>query len=138
MIFFKFLVPHTCERKAWTFEIVAGATLVGHSTKKIKDRVSRQRCIEYCLQETTFDCRSIKFYLMTKLMDNTIPNPIGICVLSETDRHLTPQAFRVSRYEDEYIENQCVNTSNLAFLTSIFVIILLLKYFSTFPRILCL
>lgn len=131
------LVPHTCERKAWTFEIVAGATLVSHSTKKIKDRVSRQRCIEYCLQETTFDCKSIKFQLMTKLMDKTLPNPVGYCVLSETDRHLTPQAFRVSRYEDEYIENQCVNTSNLIFITPINSRYILLS-FSTFPRILCL
>lgn len=109
-------MPAQCQTKAWVIEILAGATLIGTNTKKIKDRISRQRCIQLCMQERNFTCKSIKFNLMTKYMDVTDADPLGFCILSQTDRHLTPTAFRVSKYEDEYIENQCIGISKHAFL----------------------
>lgn len=108
---FIFIVPDSCKTKAWTTEILAGATLIGYNTKRIANRLTRQRCIQSCMDERSFQCKSIKFTIISNSDEVISADPVGICVLSATDRHLTPNGFRVSRYEDEYIENQCVNTS---------------------------
>lgn len=88
----------------WIFERVPGATLIGNNAKKLPQVMSREECQQYCLNETSFLCRSIKF----KIIDSSYANTIGICTLSDVDRHLMPSSYRVSSYDEEYIENQCV------------------------------
>ncbi|KAJ8986008.1 hypothetical protein NQ317_013892 [Molorchus minor] len=103
--------------KLWSFERIPGAILIGNDTKILPSRLTRHDCQQYCLQETDFVCRSVKFRITN--IDFDIDSEIGgICTLSDSDRHLMPSSYRVSEYEDEYFENQCsqnVNTTSSEF-----------------------
>lgn len=94
-------------KKLWIFERLPGATLIGNDTKTLPKKITRTECQQNCLNEKEFLCRSVKFriefdYNLTENSETT-----GICTLSNTDRHLMPNAYRVSTYDDEYFENQC-------------------------------
>lgn len=54
------------------------------------------------------DCRSIKFQISFNYSSETYNETTGLCTLSNTNRHLTPTAYRASTYDDYYLENQCV------------------------------
>lgn len=94
----------------WKFERIPGAILIGNNTRKLPDAMTRQQCQQRCLDEDEFICRSCKFRVMESVGQQS--QTLGICVLSDTDRHLTPNAYRVSSYSDEYFENQCANETN--------------------------
>nr|XP_023023455.1 uncharacterized protein LOC111511655 [Leptinotarsa decemlineata] len=92
--------------KLWIFERIPGATLVGNDAKTLPGTYSRSDCQQYCLNETDFSCRSVKFRI-TQTSHNA--NIQGLCTLSNMDRHQLPSSYRVSGYDDEYFENQCVS-----------------------------
>lgn len=85
----------------WIFERVSGATLIGNDRKTLPALVSRAECQHSCLNEKSFACRSAKFRL-------SFPDNLGICTLSDADRHLLPNSYRASSFDEEYFENQCV------------------------------
>lgn len=87
----------------WSFEAVRGATLVNNDTKILTNNISRSECEQHCINETNFICKSIKFKLHNE--------SVGQCILSNSNRHLTPFAYRVSTNNDYYLEYQCTNNS---------------------------
>lgn len=91
--------------KLWAFDRIPGAILIGNDTKTLPTPLTRIECQQYCLNETDFDCRSVKY----KINRPDYGTTKGMCILSNTDRHLTPYAYRVSTFDEEYFENQCHN-----------------------------
>lgn len=94
----------------WKFERISGATLIGNNTRKLPEAITRQQCQQRCINEDQFKCRSCKFRVMESTGHPS--RTLGICILSDTDRHITPNAYRVSSYTDEYFENQCIEGAN--------------------------
>ncbi|XP_044582779.1 uncharacterized protein LOC123263825 isoform X2 [Cotesia glomerata] len=91
------LAVKPCER-AWCIDRVQGHRLQGH-TKRTTSASSRQHCLELCLGERDFLCRSANYANATK-----------VCELSDMDR-LTiagSSAFQTSKGFD-YLENHCVD-----------------------------
>ncbi|KAK4875890.1 hypothetical protein RN001_012312 [Aquatica leii] len=103
------LSVNNCD-KSWVFERIPGTTLVGNNLHKLPNRVTRQECQQSCLKNNV--CRSVKFRIKD---DGGSRNTIGSCVLSDTDRHLMPNSFRASNYDEEYMENQCTNVTASTF-----------------------
>ncbi|KAF2354793.1 PAN/Apple domain [Trinorchestia longiramus] len=90
-------LPTTCKNKAWQFERVVGRELRGNNDRIIPRVQTRRDCIEACLLERTFTCRSAEYDAMT--LD---------CVLSRRDRRSSPRDFIASLSPTmEYLENQC-------------------------------
>ncbi|XP_060528919.1 uncharacterized protein LOC132703587 isoform X2 [Cylas formicarius] len=101
-----FKIDKPCN-KSWIFERIPGATLIGNDTKILPGK-TRKECQQGCLEETSFQCRSVKF----KIDDNeVVPSAQlrGTCILSNADRHLLPTSYRISTFDDEYFENQCTD-----------------------------
>lgn len=94
-------------KRSWTFEKIKGATLVGNDTKTLPNNVSLTECQQYCLNETDFQCKSAKFKIKFDYTADQNNDTVGLCILSNTDRHLMPTAYRVSTSDDYYLENQC-------------------------------
>jgi PAN domain len=65
------LMVKPCER-AWCFDRVPGYTLKGY-TRATHQAASRQECLELCLGEREFPCRSVisTFYTPTERVDIT-------------------------------------------------------------------
>ncbi|XP_058129267.1 uncharacterized protein LOC131289165 [Anopheles ziemanni] len=84
-----------CER-AWCIDRVQGFKLNGH-VKRTAQVVSRRDCIEMCLGENEFTCRSANFYQATMS-----------CELSDMDRITLAgsSAFQTNDGAD-YLENNC-------------------------------
>lgn len=81
--------------------------------------MTRRECIERCLFETTFKCRSVSFQIsyrnnMARTNFANILNKeiLGRCILSRDDKNTEPDSFRVAQVNDEYIENQCQVVTN--------------------------
>lgn len=68
-----------CQR-AWTFERVAGYEMKTRPKRKLK-LVTKEHCMEACLIERDFECRSANWYRQT-----------GECTLSDQDRHSVSQS----------------------------------------------
>lgn len=68
-----------CQR-AWTFERVAGYEMKGRPRRRLK-LGSRELCMEACLTEREFECRSANWYKQSHE-----------CTLSEQDRHSVSQS----------------------------------------------
>lgn len=96
-----YIIERGCN-KSWVFETVRGATLIGNDTKALSRNMSRTECQQNCLNESDFDCRSVKFKVSSAGNET-----VGVCTLSNSDRHLMPTAYRVSTFDDYYLENQC-------------------------------
>ncbi|XP_063988644.1 uncharacterized protein LOC135168415 [Diachasmimorpha longicaudata] len=91
------LAVKPCER-AWCIDRVQGHRLQGH-TKRSMTASSRQHCLELCLGERDFLCRSANY-----------ANASKVCELSDMDR-LTiagSNAFQISK-EFDFLENHCVD-----------------------------
>ncbi|KAL0274568.1 UNVERIFIED_CONTAM: hypothetical protein PYX00_002669 [Menopon gallinae] len=85
-----------CER-AWCFDRVIGHQLVGYPKKK-HAVASRQECLELCLGEREFVCRSSNYNNIT-----------GECVLSDMDRLTVAGLGAFQPMENmDYLENNCV------------------------------
>lgn len=102
---FKQKILGQCSNKLWAFEVVKGATLVNNDTKILPNYMSRTECQQVCINETSFICKSIKFKTNSQFHNDTV----GQCILSNSDRHLMPFAYRVSTNNDYYLEYQCTN-----------------------------
>lgn len=91
------LAVKPCER-AWCIDRVQGHRLQGH-TKRTASASSRQHCLELCLGEREFLCRSANYVNATKE-----------CELSDMDRLTVAgsDALEVAKGVD-YLENHCVN-----------------------------
>lgn len=88
--------------------------------------MTRRQCIELCLSEREFLCKSASFrqtlrnnfnrgrerdFILTNENDGVNDNiPLrGECILSREDKNSKPDAYRVTNDQgEEYIENQCV------------------------------
>ncbi|KAI1289816.1 hypothetical protein HDE_09060 [Halotydeus destructor] len=105
-------VKSRCDRM-WTFERVPGYELRKYS-KKRSTVTGRIQCMELCLKESDFDCRSFNFDVDSKE-----------CILSDMDRHtLSPGPGSSSRSREEkfllpsangttdYFESNCVQEPN--------------------------
>lgn len=112
MKLFKFLNISVDCGKLWTFERIPGAVLIGNNTRTLSQPVTRTDCQQYCLNETNFICRSAKYKI---ILNNYSSNSdiMGTCTLSDADRHLLPNSYRVSGYDEEYFENQCINSNTI-------------------------
>lgn len=96
-----------------------GSSLIGRGYLTINKLVTRRECIERCLFETSFKCRSVSFQTTTRnnmarmgfinILNKEI---MGRCILSRDDKNTEPDSFRVSQVNDEYIENQCQVVTN--------------------------
>jgi len=68
-----------CQR-AWTFERVAGYEMKTRPRRRLKV-ASKEHCMEACLGEREFECRSANWYRQT-----------GECTLNDQDRHSVSQS----------------------------------------------
>ncbi|KAM8704699.1 hypothetical protein ACLKA7_009199 [Drosophila subpalustris] len=82
--------------KAWCIDRVQGYRLPEH-VKSSQTVLSRRDCLELCLGETEFTCRSANFYRHS-----------GLCELSDMDRITLSAGNSVEAYEGaDYLENNC-------------------------------
>ncbi|XP_044739441.1 uncharacterized protein LOC123300849 [Chrysoperla carnea] len=107
-------VPENCSSKLWAFERVLNYTLVSNGVT-LPGLYTELECVQKCLVETRFPCHSINYKLkidsQNAIYSNVTQN-MGTCHLNDgNDRHTLPNAFRVSTYGNDYIENQCLNIS---------------------------
>ena len=93
---------HMCNR-GWAFETVKDFELKKYSKKSVKV-MSRVECMQLCLSEKQFECRSANFN-----------NDIKICWLSDMDRNTVnanedskTKVFEPSIGSVDYIENNCI------------------------------
>ncbi|KAK9880032.1 hypothetical protein WA026_008548 [Henosepilachna vigintioctopunctata] len=100
-----------CDDHLWKFERIPGTILIGNDTKTLPNKVTRNECQQNCLTSRNFECRSTKFRIKDS---NYGPNSVvkGTCTLSNTDRHLLPNSFRIGREDEEYFENLCTKNEN--------------------------
>lgn len=86
-----------CEGRAWAFERRQGKELRGHDDLKLNLVQSRRDCMEACLSEQRFACRSAEYDTLTTE-----------CRLSSEDRRTRPNDYVDSPPTIEYLENQCL------------------------------
>lgn len=104
---------------------IPATTLIGAGFKHINRLVTRRQCIELCLSEREFLCKSASYrrtqrnnYNRERERDLAYDDDptadeekiaLGECILSREDKNSKPDAFRVANDEgEEYMENQCV------------------------------
>lgn len=83
-------------KKEWAFERVVGMELVNNDDLVMHSVPSRIECMQACLQEQSFLCRSAEYHYQT-----------SDCRLSKQNRRTLPNAFRLSEDQVDYLENQC-------------------------------
>ena len=91
--------------KGWAFERVMGYELKNHEKKRLEVS-TRLQCMQACLDEQEFECRSANFESTT-----------GVCSLSDLDRgSIVPtHDIKMRTYGPstgstvEYIENNCID-----------------------------
>ena len=86
-----------CAGRSWAFERRAGKELRGHDDAKVGLVQSRRDCMEACLAERRFECRSAEYDTAS-----------AECRLSSEDRRSKPGDFVDAPATVEYLENQCV------------------------------
>nr|CAD7262146.1 unnamed protein product [Timema shepardi] len=89
-----------CEGRAWAFERQPGKELRGHDDLKIQLVQSRRDCMEACLRERRFDCRSAEYDTQT-----------AECRLTSEDRRTRPNDYVDAPPTIEYLENHCLPAS---------------------------
>ncbi|XP_055923094.1 uncharacterized protein LOC129953724 [Eupeodes corollae] len=87
--------------RAWCVDRVQGYKLKGQSKRSMTVN-SRRDCLELCLGETEFTCRSANYYRST-----------NVCELSEMDRITLAGSSAFQPYEGiDYLENNCAEEPN--------------------------
>lgn len=86
------------------FERVTGYELRDLARKTARAS-SREQCMDACLDETEFECRSANFEPST-----------GDCALSDMDRHsvVGDRYFVPSSETNEYLESNCVDGKSVS------------------------
>lgn len=64
-----------CSGRAWTFERVIAFKMASHLVKRKRSALNRIQCMEFCLDENSFECRSFNYNRQT-----------GACWLFDVDR----------------------------------------------------
>ncbi|XP_055618256.1 uncharacterized protein LOC129763327 isoform X2 [Toxorhynchites rutilus septentrionalis] len=106
-------VPHKCvARKLFPLVTIPGASLVGQNFVQLAQLVTRNGCMNACLRERKFACRSARFVHSFRnnrhrLWEKSGKLQLGQCFLSRNDRFTSPESFRRSWEDEEYLENQC-------------------------------
>ncbi|XP_070494157.1 uncharacterized protein [Chironomus tepperi] len=119
-------IPLNCKNTLYPILRIPGSILIGKGYLTINKLLTRRECIERCLFETTFKCRSVSFQISQRnnivrmgLSNILNKNIMGRCIMSRDDKNLEPDSFRVAPINDEYIENNCqvvMNGANEQFL----------------------
>ncbi|XP_055849060.1 uncharacterized protein LOC129914045 [Episyrphus balteatus] len=87
--------------RAWCVDRVQGYKLKGQSKRSMTVN-SRRDCLELCLGETEFTCRSANYHRST-----------NVCELSEMDRITLAGSSAFQPYEGiDYLENNCAEEPN--------------------------
>ncbi|XP_034231598.1 uncharacterized protein LOC117639791 [Thrips palmi] len=86
-----------CVGRAWAFERRPGKELRGLDDVKLPLVQTRRDCLEACLAERRFDCRSAEYDAQT-----------AECRLSAEDRRTRPSEYVDAPSHVEYLENQCL------------------------------
>ena len=87
---------------AWAFEKVASYELKNYEKKSIKSN-AKEHCLEQCILEQEFQCRSVNFNNQTQL-----------CSMSNLDRHSIPSAnlrglfTPTENSNTDYYETNCI------------------------------
>ncbi|KAK7068490.1 hypothetical protein SK128_019532, partial [Halocaridina rubra] len=90
-------IPANCRENIWHFERVPGMMLRGLDDRLYQEVQNRRDCIERCLAEVGFPCRSAEYD------DSNLS-----CRLSRSDRRTSPNEFIQAQPANvEYLENQC-------------------------------
>ncbi|XP_030371075.1 uncharacterized protein LOC115621547 [Scaptodrosophila lebanonensis] len=83
--------------KAWCIDRVQGYRLPTERAKASQNVATRRDCIELCLGETEFTCRSANYYAHS-----------GLCELSDMDRITLSDEANIAAYDGaDYLENNC-------------------------------
>lgn len=113
LIIFVFLlsVPRTCNNETlWPILRIPGSSLLGRVIATINRLTTRQECIELCLFEKSFECRSVSFEVSQR--NKISHNLLGRCLLSRDSKNTEPDSFHVAPISTEYIENNCHAPNN--------------------------
>ncbi|XP_054707405.1 uncharacterized protein LOC129217167 isoform X2 [Uloborus diversus] len=88
-----------CNRE-WIFERVSNYELLERTRKSISDVSTKERCMEFCLSEKEFECRSANYH-----------GALKECQLSDVDRHSVQNSKFFVPAEDGtvYLESNCVD-----------------------------
>ncbi|KAH1001360.1 hypothetical protein HUJ05_010884 [Dendroctonus ponderosae] len=92
--------------KSWVFETVRGATLIGNDTKALPRNMSRSECQQNCLDETDFDCRSVKFRVSSAQNET-----VGLCTLS--NKHQDNEYCTYEEYGDVAFKHKDLRLLNM-------------------------
>lgn len=99
-----FISELTCNRE-WIFERVSNYELLERSRMIVPNVANIEKCMELCLKETDFECRSANYHRRRKE-----------CKMSDVDRHSVQsnlqKYFVPAEDGTEYIENNCVDRKN--------------------------
>ncbi|XP_035231145.1 uncharacterized protein LOC118203012, partial [Stegodyphus dumicola] len=89
----------TCSDKAWAFERALGYELADNLYQKTINKVeTRTSCIQLCLSEREFTCKSARY-----------DEDSGECKLSPSDRRTEPMKYyRSQNARVSYLENSCL------------------------------
>lgn len=98
--------------KLFPVVVIAGASLVGQNFIQLPKLVSRDECINACLREQRFACRSARFVHSARnnrqrLQGKSDRAQLGQCFLSKADKFTNPESFGYGWENEEYLENQC-------------------------------
>uniref|UniRef100_A0A0K2TPD6 Putative LOC101887535 [Musca domestica] n=1 Tax=Lepeophtheirus salmonis TaxID=72036 RepID=A0A0K2TPD6_LEPSM len=99
----KTCLKHAAQCKnAWSFERVMNHELTGFEPEKSSEAEDREDCMDLCLSETEFECRSANYQASSKS-----------CSLSSRDRHAQAgfPGFNTAEGTD-YLEINCVSDPN--------------------------
>jgi len=92
--FEKICLKHACDR-LFVLEWLNGASLEGYNDKSVVN-ISQQQCLDLCMSDTDFVCRSAEY--------NELTNE---CRLSRHDRFSRPTAFKKDEPHVHYFDNSC-------------------------------
>ncbi|XP_030768122.1 uncharacterized protein LOC115891723 [Sitophilus oryzae] len=75
-----------------------------HDTKILPNNLTRTACQQECLNEKASNANLSNLKINFSYNVPETNRSVGTCVLSDSDRHLMPNSYRVSTFDDEYFE----------------------------------
>lgn len=92
-----YIVPDSCNRKAWPIEISVDYEITGFQYSMIPNVVDKWRCAQLCIDQN--NCKSANYFRKTRM-----------CSLNSETRRSQPTAFNPNPNQVEYLENECADT----------------------------
>ncbi|XP_058811660.1 uncharacterized protein LOC131676561 [Topomyia yanbarensis] len=104
--------PKCATSKLFPIMTIPGASLVGQNFIQLPKLASRTECINACLQEQRFACRSARFVHSYRNNQHRLWTKIdkvqlGQCFLSQANKFTNPESFTYGWEDEDYMENQC-------------------------------